>query len=140
MAQTRYFRLRDDVGVEGPVLVEGIDPLTGEPIEKPNPREGEMQPLHHTTLRISVPAMTRDGRIFEDVQAVEIAADGAYCTVQKRDGSLARVGLPDTADKVFDSDARILALSTPKLIDGVEQTGLYVEIDAPKSTNKRKEA
>lgn len=135
MAQKkRYFRLQEHVGVHGPVLVESINPITGAPNEIPNPKEGELEPLTSQGLTVAVPTFDESQRIGTEVRSVEITPDGTYTVVPQANGLAKRIGLANTDDKVFDSDARILELSTLALIDGVEQLGHFDEIDPPKKT------
>lgn len=137
MAQKRYFRLRDDVGVEGPVLVDGIDPNTGAPNEKENPRAGELQPLENVGVRVKVPVNVKSKQIIEEVRHVEITPDGLYHGVDSTQG-FKRVGLPNTDDRVLDAKSRTLALTSPSVIHGVLWSGNFEEIETPKSEQTRK--
>lgn len=137
MAQNkRYFRLHESVGVEPDVLVDGYDG-NGQPVEVENPKAGELGPLVAEGLAILAPAIAEDGVTpILDIRSVEVTPDGAY-VIEDRGGTRARVGLADTNDKVHDAATRVLALSTPRIIDAVLQTGKYEEISAPKSAQKR---
>lgn len=68
MPNARYFRLRDDIGIEPPYL---IDPATGDPVA--NPRAGELQPLQHETLSLGIPTMV-DDELVNIAQPVTIPA------------------------------------------------------------------
>lgn len=131
----RYFRLLEHIGVEGEVTVDGYD-ASGNPIEVPNERAGELEPLECVGIRVAVPAM-QGQQIVESVRAVEVTQDGTYHIVDDN-GRTKRVGLPDTDDKVLDAKTRVLELSTPALVDGILQSGQYEEIDPPKATQSRK--
>lgn len=137
MAQkaTRYFRLLDSIGVEADVKVVDYDDQ-GQPVEEPNERAGELGPLTCVGIRVAVPVMAGK-QIAESIRAVEVTPDGTYQIVDDN-GRTKRIGLADTDDKVLDAEARILALNTPALIDGVLQCGQYEEIDPPKAAQTRK--
>lgn len=137
MAQNkkRYFRLLEHIGIEGDVKVDGYDDA-GNPIEVPNERAGELEPLKCVGIRVAVPVM-RGQQIAEAVRAVEVTPDGTYHVIDDN-GKNKRVGLPNTDDKVFDAKARVVEMSTDSLIDGLLQSGQYEEIEAPKSAQSRK--
>lgn len=55
MADPRYFKLRDDIGVEPDFVT---DTKTGEPVE--NPKAGELSPLRSENITLAVPTMVDD--------------------------------------------------------------------------------
>lgn len=135
----RYFKLLDAIGVEPSVKVVGVNPETGNPDEESNPRAGELQPLTSVGVRVLVDVGISGDTILRDVKSIEITADGAYTMLDDpKTGRRSRVGLPKTDDKVFDAAGRILALTTPAIIDGIMKCEQYAEIEAPPSAQTRK--
>lgn len=105
MTQARYFELLDHIGVEPDYIT---DPKTGEPVA--NKAAGELQPLQHETVNVSVPTMVGN-ELIPVAQGVTVNA------------------IPGT---------RILKIEDPLIANVIGDLGKYREIDPPDQGDLKK--